>query len=202
MSGNPFFPDPFFGWLFYLTLAGLTGWAAYVDWKTLTIPKPIVVAMLGLGVAFNLVRGIWLGVQQRPGAFFGLTGAGGGAVEGLCFALAGFAVGFGIFFLLWMLGTCGGGDVKLFAALGSWLGPLWTIYALVGTYIIVLCGFVLVGWLLHVARSGFKPRKQQIAYSFPVALTVMVILLWLCRVDLGLQRAFEDATRPVTVQIK
>jgi Flp pilus assembly protein protease CpaA len=202
MPAMPFYPDPLFGWIFYLTLAGLLAWAAYVDWRLLTIPKPIVFITLGLGLALNLARGLGLGRQGWPGTLLGWTGAFGGAADGLLFAVAGFAVGFLLFFALWLLGTCGGGDVKLFAALGAWLGPLWTIYILIGSYLIILFGFVLLGWLSHVARRGLKPRKQQIAYSFPVALAVLVILLWTCRAELGLWRALEGASGPVTVQIK
>ncbi len=197
-----FFPDPLFGWLFYLTLAAITLVAAWQDWKTMAVPKPLVFAMLGLGLAFNLVRGAWLGARQQPGAFFGWSGVIGGLGEGLAFAFAGFAVGFALFFVLWILGTCGGGDVKLFAALGSWLGPLWTLYILMGTYVVVLFGYVVGGWILHVARKGLEKRNQQIAYSFPVALATIFILLWVCRDELGIARAYADATRPVTVQIR
>lgn len=197
-----FFPEPLFGWAFYGTLASLTLAAAWFDWKSLTIPKPVVFAMLGLGLAFNLARGAWLGARGLPGAWFGWTGVAGGLGEGLCFALAGFAVGFGLFFALWILGTCGGGDVKLFAALGAWLGPLWTLYILLGTYVVVLVGYVGLGWLLHVARHGRKERQQQIAYSFPVALATIVILLWVCRGELGWSHAYAGGVKPVTVQIR
>ena len=38
-------------------------------------------------------------------------------------------VAFGAFFLLWVLGLVGGGDVKLFAAVGGWLGWLHVVIA-------------------------------------------------------------------------
>ena len=45
-----------------------------------------------------------------------------GTVQGLYFAMEGFIVGFCLLLLPFLLGGMGGGDVKLFAALGSWFG--------------------------------------------------------------------------------
>ncbi len=45
-----------------------------------------------------------------------------GALDGFLFALVGSLVGFAFFAILFALGTCGGGDVKLFTAIGAWLG--------------------------------------------------------------------------------
>ena len=44
-------------------------------------------------------------------------------VPGLKFSSLGLAVGLGIFLVPYLLGGIGGGDVKLLAALGAWLGP-------------------------------------------------------------------------------
>jgi prepilin peptidase CpaA len=44
-------------------------------------------------------------------------------------ALAGFAVGFSLLLLPWLLGGGGMGDVKMLAALGAWLGPLGILIA-------------------------------------------------------------------------
>lgn len=184
-----FFPSVEFAWTFYLTLVAVTLVAAYVDWRKLIVPKPLVFVTLLAGVLANGLRGGWLGSQGLPVAYLSPGGAAWGAVDGLLFSLAGFALGFTLFFVLWMLGTCGGGDVKWFAALGAWLGPLWTLYLLIGTWVVVMFGFVLVGWVVHVVRFGRRPRKQQIAYSFPVALSMIVMLAWVCRVELDLAPA-------------
>lgn len=181
-----FFPNTTFGWTFYLVLVGLTFVAAVIDWRTMTVPKPLVLVVLVTGLLMNVVRGAWLGSEGLPLAYLNWTGPAAGAVDGLLFALAGFATGFALFFVLWALGTCGGGDVKLFAALGTWLGPLWSIYMLVGTWCVVMVGYVLIGYLIHILRFGRKPRKQQVTYSFPIALSVLVLLLWILRVDLGI----------------
>jgi prepilin peptidase CpaA len=51
-------------------------------------------------------------------------------LNGLWTALIGFAAGFGILFILWMVGTAGGGDVKLMGALGPWMGGMLTLKVL------------------------------------------------------------------------
>lgn len=50
-----------------------------------------------------------------------------GSFAGLWFSLSGFAIGFGILLVLWLIGGGGGGDVKLMGAVGAWLGPLLTL---------------------------------------------------------------------------
>ena len=63
-----------------------------------------------------------------PALLFGLvvsTCLGGFA--GLGTSLLGAAAGFGVLVVFYALGGVGAGDVKLFAALGSWLGPALTL---------------------------------------------------------------------------
>ena len=48
---------------------------------------------------------------------------------GPLWALAGFAVGFSLLIVPWLLGGGGMGDVKMLAALGTWLGPLLVLVA-------------------------------------------------------------------------
>lgn len=186
MPTATFFPDVLFAWTFYLTLAAVTLIAAYIDWQKLIVPKPLVLATLVGGLLANAWRGALLAHQGKVVAYLGPGGPAWGAIDGVLFSLAGFAVGFALFFILWLLGTCGGGDVKWFAALGAWLGPLWTIYLLIGSWFVVMFGFVLLGWMVHVIRYGRRSRRQQVAYSFPVALTMIVLLAWFCRVELEL----------------
>ena len=68
-------------------------------------------------------------------------------LSGLVFSLEGAAVGLGVFVILYMCGWMGAGDVKLFAAVGSFLGPAQTISAAI---IIAL-----VGGLLALVVLGF-----------------------------------------------
>ena len=101
--------------------------AAYFDLRTRKIPNWLTLPMFGLGWVYQL-------------AFFGGAGLLNGA--------AAFGVGFGMLFLLWMMGSGGGGDVKLLGALSVWCGLRMTILVLIAS---TLC--VLVGTLLIVAGS-------------------------------------------------
>lgn len=66
---------------------------------------------------------------------------------GFVLSLEGAAVGFGLFIILYVCGWMGAGDVKLFAAVGSFLGPAQTISAAVA--------IALVGGLLATLVLGF-----------------------------------------------
>ena len=214
MIPRPFFPGPLFGWAFYLVLVGLLAVAAYIDLRRLVIPKWLTLTALALGLLFNLVRGACLGAgDEGTGVWlFGLHGPVVGALDGLLYGLAGFGIGFGVFLLLWVLGTCGGGDVKLVAALGAWIGPTLTAPVLAGTVILVIVFSVLrLFWgastrgfsatrraynLQEAPRTSKKqdgghlnarrPRKRLMSYSLPVAVSVACVLLWVFRVELRL----------------
>ncbi|MDH4300622.1 MAG: A24 family peptidase [Nitrospira sp.] len=45
-----------------------------------------------------------------------------GGVDGALFSLAGLGIGLGLFFLIYLVGGIGAGDVKLMAAIGSFVG--------------------------------------------------------------------------------
>lgn len=119
------FPDPVFVWAnAALLLAGLLV-ACWHDLRTLRVPKPVSLGLLAGGVLMNLVRGAWVGAKEGEAWTLGANGAAVGLADGFLFSLAGFAVGFGVFFVLWVFGVGGGGDVKLAAAVGTWVGPTW-----------------------------------------------------------------------------
>ena len=198
---SAFFPDPIFGWAFYTVLMALLAVATYTDLRALIIPKQLTLSLLGLGLVANLVRGAWLGGEGIAVWLFGENGSWLGAVDGLLFSLAGFALGFAIFFVLWIMGACGGGDLKLFAALAAWLGPSMSVMVLIGTLVLV---FALSAVRL-VARtsskgvfaavrsaqgpgSGRRPiaKSRLVSYALPVAVATALVVLWVLRVDLRL----------------
>src|SRR4029077_13443330 len=115
-----------------------------------------------LGVTCNLVRGAWLGGLGRPTWTLGGSGAVIGALDGFLFALAGFAVGFTIFFLMWIAGACKGGDVKLFAAVSAWVGPYICLWILVLSTIILIALLALKFVALFLAR-GFQVVPAKVA---------------------------------------
>ena len=85
-----------------LAFAGLLIAAAASDWRSLTIPNRYSLAVVALFPSYVIASG-------------------GAADWVLHLAFAGAA--FGIGFLLFTLRLCGGGDVKLFAAVTLWAGP-------------------------------------------------------------------------------
>lgn len=201
----PFFPGPLFGWAFVLVLVGLTLAAAWVDLRTMLIPKRLTLTLLPLGLLFNVARGAWLGAQGQAAWALGAHGAVVGALDGALFALAGFTAGFALFFLMWVLGTCGGGDVKLFAALGAWVGAYLAVWVLIGTMLVVMLiavsrvmtGFFSRGYggiKQYTASDGRarepggrkRPRRRLVTYSLPLAVTTAAVLLWSLRVELHL----------------
>jgi prepilin peptidase CpaA len=154
------FPDTAFAWTFYVLLVSFLTAAAYTDLRWITIPKQLTLTALGLGIIFNIVRGAWMGANEMDGLV--LAGPNGlvlGGLDGLLFSLAGFGAGFGMFLLMWILGTCGGGDVKLFAALSAWVGPLYSVIILAGTIVLVFAiSIARLAW--GIATHGWKPTMK------------------------------------------
>jgi Flp pilus assembly protein protease CpaA len=178
---SSFFPNAAFAWLAYLTVAGLCLLTAAIDWKRLRIPNSMTLTILGCGLVMNSLRGVWLGWLGETGPYFQLTGPFGGLVESLCFSLAGFATGFVLFFVMWQLGACGGGDVKFMAALGAWLGPLWFLSVFVGTYVAVVL-LLTVWWILALIQ--IVPARRAFSYAPPACLSLILCLAWIWRKEL------------------
>lgn len=157
--------------------------AMLFDLATRRIPNWLNVSSLALALGFHTVTG---------------------QLTGLGTALGGFAVGFGILFVLWLIGGGGGGDVKLMAALGAWMGPWWIlivfilsgVYAMLGMgglfawrFVAHLCGFSApVPAAAHVAggskqggpKQGGKQAANQrlIPYAVPVMLAAWSVVAY------------------------
>lgn len=183
------FPNLPFAIVFVGILAAVLGYAAYVDWTTMKVPKWLTIGVLGCGVLLGVVRGAWLGAEGNTvwllpdGAFLG-------AIDGLLLALSGFVLGFILFFGFWIFGLGGGGDVKLVAATGAWLGWFYILCAIALSlpFLVIVTVFVM-GYRLTGGKmpqtavtTGFQAggrRRSVTTYSLPFALGVYVILSWM-----------------------
>jgi prepilin peptidase CpaA len=199
-----YFPDPVTGWVFLAGLTALLAIASYTDQRFMKVPKWLSLPALVLGLLASAVRGAMLGATGSPVWLLTAEGATTGAIDGLLFALAGFAVGFVLFFGMWLMGVCGGGDVKLFAAIGAWIGPVLVVAVLAAS--LVVLWFVVLGVMIsrlmrgrRLAMRGGQPATGPrspiiIKYSLIATLGAIPVLLWAFRADLGL------APRPITTQ--
>jgi prepilin peptidase CpaA len=122
-------------------------------------------------------------------------------------SLAGFATGFALNVGFFILHIRGGGDVKLFAGLGAWLGPVATFEVFLASTIVAAV-FALVqcacnGRLLdllrntallavsvahprelgvaHVTRPDgtFRSVGRPVPYAVPVIISTAAVLCWL-----------------------
>lgn len=213
-----FFPDVAFAWTFCVGLILLTGVAAWTDTRKAKIPNRLTVLMLALGLVMNAVRAGWLGAQDKPLWVFDTGAAWLGVLDGLLYALVGFIVAFGVMFVIWIFGSCGGGDVKLFGAIGAWVG--------ISGFLFIWLGSVLVLFLWMAARilgGGMSPRqikktmakidadrkardagkepvvrpgKLRVTYSLPIAIATACVLMWVYRYELQLAPPKPQPNQP------
>lgn len=115
--------------------------AALIDLRFKRLPNFVTVPAFAGGILFHLVNG-------AIGA--GLPGAG----MGLAYSLGGFAVGFGLLFVMWLIGSGGGGDAKYMGALGAWLGPQYIFYVFLFGAVVTVVGSVFV-LTFEALRLGF-----------------------------------------------
>lgn len=130
----------------FATLLGAGGWAARADLLTHRVPNRLTGCLLCVGLALGLSLGGWRGLED---------------------AILGTLVGLGILLPFYLLRAMGAGDVKLLAALGSLLGPHWTLIAGIYTMLIggmLAIGYVVVGSVRAAAvleRASVMARLQQ-----------------------------------------
>lgn len=113
--------------------------AAVMDVRTRRLPNWLTVPMFVAGLIFHVATGGW---------------------GGLGMALGGFAVGFGVLLVLWLIGGGGGGDVKLMGAVGAWLGPMMTIYVFFGSAALALLGMMLL-FFNTLAHEGYSRASRR-----------------------------------------
>ena len=115
-----------------LAIAGAGGAGALVDLRTRRVPNPLTMGIAVMGVSLAAARLSGLSVTD---------------------ALLGFAVGFVFMLPGFLIGATGGGDVKLFAALGTLLGPRSIGFAFLYA--------VIAGGLLAVAVAVQRRRLYE-----------------------------------------
>ncbi len=120
-----------------IVLCGLlVGIAICLDLRWHRIPNRVTVPACLAGISYH----VWSN---------GLAG-------GLAFSLQGLAAGLAILIIPFLIGGMGGGDVKLLAALGCWLGPA-------GVFSLFLYGALaggIIALVMVVKRSGLKGIKD------------------------------------------
>jgi prepilin peptidase CpaA len=203
-----FFPDAAFAWAFCVSLILLAAVAAWTDTKYAKIPNRLTVVIFALGFLVNAIRGGWLGSESKPLWVFDTGAVWLGVLDGLLFALVGFLVAFAAMFVMWIMGSCGGGDVKLMAALGAWIGIGGFLFVWLATVV------VLVFWAAaRIFAGGMTPRqvkktfakidsgrkardegreqvvtpgKFRMTYSLPLLIALTVVLMVVYRHELHL----------------
>lgn len=171
-------------WILVAVVAVYLLTASVLDVRTRRLPNWLTVPMFAAGLVFHAVTGGWLGLGT---------------------ALGGFATGFGILLVLWLIGGGGGGDVKLMGALGAWLGPLPTVIVFVGSSVIAITGMVLL-FFITLMQTGYiqarqrylvprkagagaavagdtsvasrRSHKRAMPYAVPVAISTAIVLVW------------------------
>ena len=121
----------------------------------LPIPVEVVLLAVVLAAAATDLRSQcipnWI---TLPGAVLGFAIQGYyGGLHGVLAALAGGAMGFGFFFLLYLAGGMGAGDVKLAGAVGALVGPQ--------AFVMVFIATGLLGGIAAIALSLAHGRLQE-----------------------------------------
>ena len=122
-----------------LAVAGIGGASALVDLWTRRVPNPLTLGTAAFGVTLAASHQSGLTVQQ---------------------ALFGFGVGLLLMLPGYLIGATGGGDVKLFAAFGTLLGPYATAFAFF--YTVIAGGVIAVAVALQ--RRRLRETVQRTAW--------------------------------------
>ncbi|MGV3605682.1 MAG: A24 family peptidase [Planctomycetaceae bacterium] len=170
---------------FYLLVGLYALLAAFLDFKTHKIPNWLTVPTAVLGLAYH---------AAAPGGM------------GIGHALIGFVVGFVVLLLPWILGGGGMGDVKLLAALGTWIGWQWVLVtvglgsvlgAMIAVVVMATAGMqtgMLSAQRQYLGVGGNpadipeedsgrmakpKKRKRAVPFAVPIAVATLAVLAYI-----------------------
>lgn len=125
----------------------------YYDLVQNRIPNFLTVS----GMAFGILAAFLLGTEgQIQGHLFGLV------------------LGFGFFYILYLFGWVGGGDVKLMGAIGSLKGVPFLLNVLI--YTSILGGLIALLFLLKAFLKKESFRKLKVPYGTAICLGTFVSL--------------------------
>jgi prepilin peptidase CpaA len=176
-------------WVLVVAMVAFTAIAAAWDLREKRIPNKLTLPMFFAGWVYQIAFHGWAGMLD---------------------GLAGFAIGFGVLFVLWFIGGGGGGDVKLMGALAVWMGFHLTLLVLVAsTVAVVFITMGVVGW--GVINRGMRKTQQRLKgkvgetraekqarrilpYAVPVAVATWLVLAWKIP---ALNKAARAAEKPV-----
>ena len=116
-------------------------WCAYTDIRTRTVPNPAIVLLLGLGLAHTVLIGL-------SGSAWWLYPTGVVLVVP--------------FFIVWLRGGMGAGDVKLIMGIGLYLGVVSTLSAF-ALMVPVLIGLIVRSWLKAKTLKSAIPLAPLLA---------------------------------------
>jgi prepilin peptidase CpaA len=126
-------------YVFTVGIVLVTSAAVYTDLRFAKIPNKLTLPFFALG---------WIYQAWANGP------------QGLLDGLQGFALGFGTYFVLWIVSGGGGGDTKLMGALSVWLGFRLTLYVIVVSTLLVAIDLIFVT-ISRFVRFGFRGVKER-----------------------------------------
>jgi Flp pilus assembly protein protease CpaA len=97
---------------------------------------------------------------------------------------------------LFIAGGCGGGDVKLFAAVGAWVGAGAALWVFVGAAVVLMALSVVrlsvsvtamtsSGKLVKVGQGQPRQHSRWMTYSFPLMVGTLAVLWWYLHQELS-----------------
>ena len=114
--------------------------SGFFDLKERKIPNKITFSGILIGILFNIITGGWTGLLQ---------------------SLLGMFAGLAIFFLPFVMGGMGAGDVKLMGAIGALMG--WEFSVMTALYSAIVGGVMV---LIHLLYTGkLRETLKKMLYS-------------------------------------